>query len=436
MTEAQDGEAAGPGTRIAGRYEVVEVLGQGSFGRTFLARDEREGGKLVAIKQLHARGPELLKRHELFEREAAVLRALRHHGIPAIHEHLQVAHAGGEEVYLVMEYIEGVSLATMIGRREHLAPGQLIDLLLGLLDILEYLHGRAPPVLHRDIKPANVIVRPGGGPAVVDFGAVRNVFKSADEGGSTIVGTYGYMPFEQYMGQASPASDLYALGATMLHLATGRPPSDFAGSDGTISVPEPLPGGEVLRAVLVRLLAPAASQRPASARAAREMVLAGVTAPTAAVALRGSERALAPATGALIGDRAELFEKLVLSPTQMMFPQRQRSDLTFAMTIGLLFLTIFTFGVVPLAYLSAFRRRSARLAHFLSRGEPAAARLLQVDKSAEWYEVVYEFEAGGARRRGSDKVTLRVARHWQPGDTVQVLYIAAEQYDSVVVSVS
>jgi serine/threonine protein kinase len=90
------------------------------------------------------------------------------------------------------------------------------------------LHARVPPVLHRDIKPANVILRPDGAPVLVDFGAVRTVFRAAAEGGSTVVGTFGYMPFEQYMGQASPASDLYALGATLLHVITGRGPAEFA----------------------------------------------------------------------------------------------------------------------------------------------------------------------------------------------------------------
>lgn len=75
--------------------------------------------------------------------------------------------------------------------------------------MLEYLHERVPPVLHRDIKPANIIVRTNGSPVLVDFGSVRQVFLSADESGSTVAGTYGYMPYVQYMGQASPASDLF-----------------------------------------------------------------------------------------------------------------------------------------------------------------------------------------------------------------------------------
>ena len=102
---------------------------------------------------------------------------------------------------------------------------------------------------------------------------VRNVFRAPDEDGSTIVGTHGYMPYEQYMGQASPASDLFALGATFLHLLTGRAPPEFMGSAGRLEVPTGLPFGEPLRSVLVRLLAPAPADRFQSAREARATLL-------------------------------------------------------------------------------------------------------------------------------------------------------------------
>jgi hypothetical protein len=107
---AVDGDPDLPAAPLAGRYALVRLLGQGSFGRTYLARDLAADGQLVAVKQLRAHGEDGWKRYELFEREAAVLAALRHHGIPAIHEHLRVPREGGEDVYLVMEYIEGSAL--------------------------------------------------------------------------------------------------------------------------------------------------------------------------------------------------------------------------------------------------------------------------------------------------------------------------------------
>src|SRR5262249_50605727 len=155
-----------------------------------------------------------------------------------------------------------------------------------------------PPVLHRDIKPANVILRPDGAPVLVDFGAVRTVFRTAGEAGSTVVGTFGYMPYEQYMGQASPASDLYALAATLLHVITGRGPAEFASGDGVVEVPNDLPGGGVLRGVLAKLLKSSASARYQSAREVREALLAPVLgaseAPRSAALVRVQPTALAP----------------------------------------------------------------------------------------------------------------------------------------------
>src|SRR5687768_8256087 len=257
---------------IADRYDIVRTLGQGAFGRTFLARDA-QAGRLVAIKMLDTRGAGL-KAFELFEREAAVLRSLRHHGIPEIYEALRANWEGTEASFLVMEYVEGTSLAALIAESRHLEHAEVVHILLELLGILEYLHGRVPPILHRDIKPSNIIVRPNGFAAVVDFGSVRRVFLAPEESGSTVAGTYGYMPYEQYMGQASPSSDLYALAATILHLCTGRPPKDFMTAEGRIEVPGDVPADARLRAVISRMLRPSPPERFASAREVRQALLA------------------------------------------------------------------------------------------------------------------------------------------------------------------
>jgi serine/threonine protein kinase len=100
------------------------------------------------------------------------------------------------------------------------------DLALALLEVLEYLHERRPPVFHRDIKPSNIVLRPSGA-ALVDFGGVGQG-GPAVQGGSTVSGTFGYMAPEQLLGQVSPASDLYFLGATLLHVLTGREPTEFS----------------------------------------------------------------------------------------------------------------------------------------------------------------------------------------------------------------
>lgn len=127
------------------------------------------------------------------------------------------------------------------------------------------------------------IWKPCRAPVLVDFGAVRQVFRAPAESGSSIVGTYGYMPYEQYMGQASPASDLYALGGTFLHLVTGRLPAEFMTEEGRIAVPAALPGGEPLRGVVARLLEPSPARRFATAQAAREVLLRAPAQPGTAV---------------------------------------------------------------------------------------------------------------------------------------------------------
>lgn len=302
-------------TRIAERYEVIRPLGRGSFAQTFLARDALSE-RLVAVKVMHPRAAKDWKAFELFDREAAVLRDLRHHGIPAVHEAFRAPWDGSEAAFLVMEYVEGVSLAEIIGERRHLDANDVLHLFLELLGVLDYLHTRVPPILHRDIKPANLIVRLDGSPALVDFGAVRNVFRSADESGSTMVGTYGYRPYEQMMGQATPASDLYALAATFLHLVTGRAPPEFMTDAARLEVPATLPCGEPLRSVLARSLASAPAERFQSARAARNALLASgnsgsiVAGPPVATSLAIS---LGPAPRSL-GEMAQLLREVSYGP--------------------------------------------------------------------------------------------------------------------------
>lgn len=429
-----------PGDLAAGRYRVVRALGRGSFGRTFLAVDTEKGDRQVALKQLHAEGEHGWKAFELFEREAAALRSLRHHGIPEIFDHLRETDGGAVLVYLVMEYIEGTSLEQRIEDGGLLDPAALLRLTLGLLDILEYLHSRVPPVLHRDIKPANVILRPDGGPALVDFGAVRTVFRRADEHGSTVVGTFGYMPFEQYMGQATPASDLYSLGATLLHLITGRPPSEFVSADGAVAVPADLPGGAVLRGVVARLLAPSASARYQSAAAVREALLApaltGEPSPVALARLQAPTLALAPGTRAIEGELKVRFDRVTLSPMSMLFSsQRPSQPLSASQRLLAVLLGLISLGIVPLVYMIWHGARQAKARRFFEKGVPASARILHMQKDAtDWYVVTYEFTLDGKTHRGVDTVFPAVAGLWHAGDTIELLVLPEQAYDSIVIT--
>jgi serine/threonine protein kinase len=433
---------------VAGRYEILRELGHGSFGRTFLARD-RTGERMVAIKVLDRRGDVDWKAYELFEREAAVLRSLRHHGIPEVHDSFRDVWDGGPAAFLVLEYVEGVSVDQIIEEQRQLEPAEVVHLFLELLGILDYLHGRVPPVLHRDIKPSNIILRADGTPALVDFGSVRRVFLGAEEAGSTIVGTYGYMPYEQYMGQASPASDLYALGATFLHLLTGRPPRDFMAAEGRIEVPDPLPGDPRLTTVLARMLRPSPAERFLNARDVRHALLAPVGAAPGSASLPSRRDStmpamamLGPAPRAIEGPAAELLDRVAPTAWELMDTSTKPSKhVGISDLVSLAVFSIVTAGVLPLMFFSMARARRRRLRHFLREGWPGVAEVLSIRMeptafAQELARVTYQFEADGLLHRDTDQALPAIADRWQPGDRVQILFLPHEDYDSVIVSAS
>jgi serine/threonine protein kinase len=431
--------------RLAERYEIVRPLGRGSFAQTLLARDLAHD-RLVAIKVLHPRLAQDWKTFELFEREAAVLRELRHQGIPAVHESFRAPYDGSEATFLVMEYVEGASLAQIIAEQRHLDRADVLQLFLDLLAVLDYLHSRLPPILHRDIKPANVIVRPDGSPALVDFGAVRNVFRGAQEGGSTLVGTYGYMPYEQTMAQASPSSDLYALAATFLHLITGRAPPEFMGDDNRLVVPAELPCGEPLRSVLARLLEPAPAHRYQSARETRRALLqsAGpaVARIPAVVPASSTHVSLSPAPRPLDGEAAALLRAVAFTPGKILNSGekgRGRWSVADVFLMGLF--SVLTAGVLPAVVWSTYRSRKRRLKPFVQYGHPALARLLDMKEENIGFDIKltrvrYEFEVNGKLYRDSDHVLPAIARRWDTGTELQILYLPDDGCDSVIISTS
>ena len=199
-----------------GRYVLTRKLGEGSQGATYEAIDKREG-RLVAIKRFDVRGARSWKDVELAEREAKVLASLSHPLLPKYLEHFEEESV----LYLVMEKIEGETLHS-IRKRGAMREEDVVSLLRDAASVLDHLHGRAPPVIHRDLKPGNVLRRPDGRFCFVDFGAVRDRLRP--EGGSTVVGTFGYMAPEQFQGRAVPATDIYALGATAIAMLTGEEP--------------------------------------------------------------------------------------------------------------------------------------------------------------------------------------------------------------------
>jgi hypothetical protein len=433
------------------RYELIRTLGVGAFGRTVLARD-RASGRQVAIKVLETGRVDTFKGFELFDREAAVLRSVRHHGVPEIFESLRGEWEGRPAALLVMEYVEGPSLKEIIDGGRHLDPAEATHILLELLGVLDYLHGRVPPILHRDLKPANIILRPDGFPVLVDFGAVRNAIHPAGHDGSTIVGTYGYMPFEQHMGRAAPSSDLYSLGATFVHLLTGRPPQEFLTADGSMELPPSLPGGERLRQVLARLLLHAPSERYQSAREARQALLESAGHAVAAAGAPGpparsaDRRALAlldlpPAPRRIEGELAAHFRTTAPTMVRLMHESGDIDPRTGPGLAGaalILLMSTITLGIVPAILLGQARVRRRRLRRFFELGTPALAEITAIEPASSDFVklalVKYEWTADGEPHRDSDEIFARISDRWRVGDRIPILYLAERNYDSVIIA--
>jgi serine/threonine protein kinase len=214
------------GEIVQSRYRIIDILGQGGIGITYAAVDEETGDR-VALKALSFRRMNDWKVLELFEREAKVLAQLDHAAIPRYLDYFQIDSAQDRDFYIVQQLVEGKSLAQAIADGWHGSEEDIKQIAEQVLDVLIYLHELKPPVIHRDIKPQNIILQPNRKIALVDFGAVQDTYRNTQVGGSTVVGTYGYMPPEQFRGKAVPATDLYALGATILFLLTGRSPADL-----------------------------------------------------------------------------------------------------------------------------------------------------------------------------------------------------------------
>ncbi len=215
------------------RYQVLQTLGSGGFGETFLAEDTQMPSlRRCVIKQLKpiASNPQVYQLvQERFGREAAVLEKLGENNdqIPSLYAYFQFK----ERFYLVQEYVEGETLTTIIQKQEFLPENEVREILASLLPVLEYVHNQK--IIHRDIKPENIILRHRDNKAVlIDFGAVREIMgtvinSQGNAARSIIIGTPGYMSSEQAAGRPVYSSDLYSLGMTAIYLLTGKKPQEL-----------------------------------------------------------------------------------------------------------------------------------------------------------------------------------------------------------------
>jgi serine/threonine protein kinase len=255
------------GDMICDRYQIDRFLGQGGIGITYAAKD-LVTGKLVAIKTLSLHQLMNWKTLELFEREAKVLESLDHPAIPHYLDHFQIDLPNDRRFYLVQELAQGNSLADWVKQGGRFSEADVKQMACQVLEILSYLHQLTPPVIHRDIKPQNIVRTPDGTLFLVDFGGVQAAYRNTQAWGSTVVGTFGYMPPEQFQGKAYFASDLYGLGATLLFLLTHRSPADLPQQRLKILFHDKIAVSEGFAEWLERMLEPAVEDRFQSAQVA------------------------------------------------------------------------------------------------------------------------------------------------------------------------
>ncbi|MDZ4721279.1 MAG: serine/threonine-protein kinase [Roseiflexaceae bacterium] len=203
------------------RYYITRVIKEGGQGAVYEAIDDDQ--RIYAVKEMLDRALDPKERDEAitrFEAEATMLQAFHHPRVPRVYASFK----DDERHYLVMDFVRGEDLEDILKRDGRVGEQQVLIWADQICDVLDLLHNQDPPIIFRDMKPSNIMIeRDTGGVKLIDFG-IAKVFQHAQRG--TQIGTPGYAPPEQYQGIATVESDIYALGATLHHLLTGRDPRD------------------------------------------------------------------------------------------------------------------------------------------------------------------------------------------------------------------
>jgi serine/threonine protein kinase len=264
---------------LQNRYQLQRQLGNNGVRQTWLATDLQAidaDNSQVVVKLLAFGGTVQWEDLKLFEREAQILKQLNHSRIPKYIDYFCI---DDRSLWfgLIQEYIPGESLKEQLVQGKRFTEKQVRKIAAEILNILMHLHELNPAVLHRDIKPSNLIWGEDNHIHLVDFGAVQD--RATKEGVTfTVVGTYGYAPMEQFGGRAVPASDLYALGATLVHLLTGTSPSELPQKDLRIQFAERVNISPSFVNWLQKMVEPAPEQRFTTAREALDSLKSGLAA--------------------------------------------------------------------------------------------------------------------------------------------------------------
>lgn len=213
------------GMLLQGRYKILRQLGKGGMGVVYLTSDNRFTNRTCVVKEMmefllneNEKQKALLR----FNQEADLLATINHPNVPQVYDRF----SENDRHYLVMEFVEGMDLKNLLQEymKEYNSPipeQDLIVFFMQLCLILKYLHNHKPVILHRDIKPSNILLTNEGRAKLVDFGIAKAIQTNTQ---GTSIGTQGYAAPEQYKGLSDNRTDIYALGATLHHLLTGRDP--------------------------------------------------------------------------------------------------------------------------------------------------------------------------------------------------------------------
>jgi hypothetical protein len=256
------------------RYRIDHTLGTSRMASTFLGTDQ-ETGRPCVVKRLSVAaafsgpvpdvgtvsGSDADKLIELFDREARVLAHLAHPRIPRFIDYFAEKHQEDTWLCLVQEFIDARSLSEAVRSGRHFTETEVLRIGVEISETLAYLHDRSPPLIHRDIKPSNVLFDDERGAFLIDFGAVKDRMAQYGLDGATIVGTFDYMPLEQYHGSAVPATDIYSLGLTLIATLANQEPSALTRRGSLVDFRRHVRVSDRLARILDRMIAPNLEER-------------------------------------------------------------------------------------------------------------------------------------------------------------------------------